>query len=62
MGVKGAWLEELPIILWTYRTTTRTPIGETPFNLTYGIEVVIPVEIGLTSPMMEFFDEHSNDD
>ena len=62
MGVKGAWPEELPIILWTYRTTARNPIGETPFNLTYGIEAVILVEIGLTSPKMEFFDEHSNDD
>ena len=61
VGVKGAWLEELPIILWTYRTTTRTPTGETPFNLTYGTEAVIPVEIGFLSPRIEFFYEHNND-
>ena len=38
VGAKGAWPEELPIILWAYRTTARTFTGETPFNLTYGIE------------------------
>ena len=41
--VKGAWPEELPNVLWAYRTTIRTPIGENPFRLTYGIEAVIPV-------------------
>ena len=29
--------------------TTRVPIGETPFRLTFGTEAVIPVEMGLTS-------------
>ena len=40
----------------------RTPMGETRFNLTYGTEAVIPVEVGLTSLMREFFDEQDNDD
>ena len=62
MVVKGVWPEELPSVLWAYRTTTRTSIGETPFNLTYGTEAVIPVEIGLTSLRKEFFNEQSNDD
>ena len=62
MGAKGAWPEELPSVLWAYRTTTRTLIGKTPFNLTYGTEAVIPVEIGLTSIRKEFFDEHNNND
>ena len=61
MGVKGVWPEELPSVLWAYRTTVRTPIRETPFNLTYSTEAVIPVEIGLTSLRKEFFDERSND-
>ena len=42
--------------------TTRTPTGETPFNLTYGTEAVIPVEVGLTSLKREFFDEQDNND
>ena len=42
--------------------TARTPTGETPSNLTYGIEAVIPVEVGLTSLRRESFDEQSNND
>ena len=37
-------------------------MGETPFNLTYGTEAVIPVEVGLTSLRREFFDEQSDND
>ena len=62
VGAKGAWPEELPNVLWAYRTTTRTPTGETPFNLTYGTEAVIPVEVGLTSLKREFFDKQDNND
>ena len=58
---KGAWPKEFPSVLWAYRTTARTPTGETPFNLTYGTEAVILVEIGLTSLRKEFFNEDSND-
>ena len=62
VGAKGAWPEELPNVLWAYRTMTRTPMGETPFNLTYGTEAVISVEVGLTSLRREFFDEQDNND
>uniref|UniRef100_A0A2N9F0N5 Integrase catalytic domain-containing protein n=1 Tax=Fagus sylvatica TaxID=28930 RepID=A0A2N9F0N5_FAGSY len=41
-GAKGLWVEELPSILWAYRTTVRVPTGETPFKLTFGTEAVIP--------------------
>ena len=59
---KGAWPEELPNILWEYKTTVKTPIGETPFSLTYGTKVVIPVEVGITSMRREVFHKGSNDD
>ena len=62
VGAKGAWPEKLPNVLWAYRTTTRTPTGETPFSLTYGAEAVIPVEVGLTSFRREFFDEQDSND
>ena len=62
MGAKGAWPEELLSILWAYRIITRTPTGETPFNLMYGTKAVIPVEVGLTSLRTEFVDEQNNDD
>ena len=40
-------MEELPGVLWAYRTTTRKPTDVSPFALTYGVEAVIPTEIGL---------------
>ena len=46
---KGAWLEELSNVLWAYRTTTKTLIGETPFKLTYNTKAVIPIEVRITS-------------
>ena len=61
-GAKGAWPKELPNVLWAFRTTTRTPIGETPFRLTYGTEAVIPVEVGIIDIRREFFQGGSNDD
>ena len=61
-GTKGIWPEELPSVLWAYRTTAKTPIGETPFRLTYGNEAVIPAEIGLTSYRVDNHDEGRNDE
>ena len=43
---KGRWVEELPHVLWTYRTTPRKSTGETPFSMTYEAEAVIPLENG----------------
>ena len=40
-------MEELPGVLWAYRTTARKPTGISSFALTYGMEAVIPTEIGL---------------
>ncbi|XP_030946028.1 uncharacterized protein LOC115970549 [Quercus lobata] len=59
---KGAWPEELPNVLWAYRTIARTPTGETPFRLTNGTEAVIPIEVGVTSIRREVFNEEGNDD
>ena len=59
---KGAWPEELPNVLWAYRTTARAPTGETPFRLTYGTEAVIPVEVGVASTRRTTFNEVENDD
>ena len=46
-SAKGKWEEELPEVLWAYRTTARKPTDISPFVLTYGMEAVIPTEIGL---------------
>ncbi|RVX14039.1 hypothetical protein CK203_011439 [Vitis vinifera] len=44
---KGKWVEELLGVLWAYRTTPGRPTGNTPFALAYGMDAVIPTEIGL---------------
>ncbi|GJY87176.1 reverse transcriptase domain-containing protein [Tanacetum coccineum] len=41
------WVEEISHVLWAHRTMIKSSNGETPFSLTYGTEVVIPVEIGM---------------
>lgn len=46
---KGLWVEELQGVLWAYRMTMRDPIGETPFALAFGLEAIIPVEVGIPS-------------
>nr|CAN73595.1 hypothetical protein VITISV_004697 [Vitis vinifera] len=46
---KGKWVEELPGVLWAYRTTPGRPTGNTPFALAYGMDAVIPTEIGLST-------------
>ena len=40
----------------------RTSTGETPFKMAFGIEAVIPVEIGVSSIRRAWYDEQSNDE
>ena len=60
-GAKGNWVEELPNILWAYRTAPRRSTGETPFSLTYGAEAVIPAEVNLCSARVSGFNTSQND-
>ena len=59
-GAKVIWPEELPSVLWSYRTTTITPTRETLFRLAYGSETVIPAEVRLTSYRVDNYDERRN--
>ena len=58
---KGEWVEELPHVLWTYRTTPRRSTGETPFSMIYGAEAVIPLETGFPTLRTSLFTPNSND-
>ena len=40
--------------------TTRVPIGETPFRLTFGTEAVVPVKVGLTSFRVKTCEDQKN--
>ena len=42
---KEKWVEELPHVLWTYRTIPCRSTRETLFSMTYGTKVVIPLRL-----------------
>ena len=59
---KGKWVEELPHVLWTYRTMPRRSTRETPFSMTYGAEAVIPLETGFPTSRTNSFILRDNDE
>jgi hypothetical protein len=46
----GCWVEELPSVLWSLRTTPNRSVGFTPFFLVYGAKVVLPTDIKFDAP------------
>uniref|UniRef100_A0A2N9EAF7 Uncharacterized protein n=1 Tax=Fagus sylvatica TaxID=28930 RepID=A0A2N9EAF7_FAGSY len=61
-AAKGKWVEELPSVLWTYRTTVRRSTNETPFALAFGVEAVIPLEIGMPTIRTTEFTVQTNEE
>ena len=55
-------MEELPSTLWTHRTTVRKSTGETPFALAFGVEAVIPLEVGMPTTRTTEFVVETNED
>ena len=51
------WIEELPAVLWSLRTTPNRSTGFTPFFLVYGAEAVIPADIEFDSPRKVLYTE-----
>jgi transposase InsO family protein len=46
----GAWVEELPSVLWSLRTTPNSSTGYTPFFLLFGAEAVLPTDVRYCAP------------
>ena len=61
-GAKEVWPDELPGVLWAYKTTVRTPTGDTPFNLAYGSEVVIPAEVHMANHRVITYQDKDNEE
>jgi len=39
------WDLKIHHVVWVYNTTYKTAIGYSPFRLTYGMEVLLPIEL-----------------
>jgi hypothetical protein len=48
--VAGAWVEELPSVLWSLRTTPNSSTGYTPFFLLFRAEAVLPTDVRYCAP------------
>ncbi|GJU56355.1 reverse transcriptase domain-containing protein [Tanacetum coccineum] len=56
------WIEEIPHVLWAYRTMIKSSNRDTLFSLTYGTEAVIPAEIRMPTYRTAVVDIVRNDD
>ena len=60
--MKGIWSDELPGVLWVYRTAVRTPTGETTFKLAYGSDAVIPAEVHMANHRVTMYQDKDNEE
>jgi transposase InsO family protein len=54
------WLQELPAVVWSLRTTSSRARGFTPFFLVYNAEVVLPMDLEYGSPRVRGYNEGTN--
>jgi transposase InsO family protein len=54
------WLQKLPMVMWSLRTTPSRATRFTPFFLVYGAEVVLPIDLEYGSPRVGGYDEGAN--
>jgi hypothetical protein len=53
----GCWVEELPSVLWSLRTTPNHSVVFTPFFLVYGAEAMLPTDIEFDVPRVVHYTE-----
>jgi transposase InsO family protein len=54
------WLHELPVVVWSLRTTPSRATRFTPFFLVYGAEAILPTDLEYGSPRVRGYDEGAN--
>jgi hypothetical protein len=57
-----AWVDELPSMLVSLRTTPNAATQEIHFFLVHGAEVVLPVEITHKAPRIATYDESTSNE
>nr|AAS75250.2 putative polyprotein [Oryza sativa Japonica Group] len=53
----GKWVDQLPSVLWSLRTTPSRATGQSPFFLVYGAEAMLPSEVEFESLRFRNFNE-----
>jgi len=61
-NAKGKWVDELIKVLWAYHCTPQSTTQEMPYNLTYGVDAMIPVEIEEPTLRKSLFDIHLDEE
>jgi len=61
-SAKGRWTEEIVEVLWAYRCTPHSATGETPYNLTYDTDAMLPIEVGEPTIWWELDNLKMNDE
>ena len=51
------WVVELPVVLWSLRTTPSRTIGYTLFFMVYGAEAILPTDLDYGAPRIRAYDE-----
>jgi hypothetical protein len=54
------WLQELPAVVWSLRTTPSRATGFTLFFLVHGAEAILPTDLEYGSPSVRSYDEGTN--
>jgi transposase InsO family protein len=55
------WLQELPAVLWSLRTTRSRATGYTPFFMVYGAEAILPTDLKYGAPRVKAYNDHGNE-
>jgi transposase InsO family protein len=54
------WMKELPLVVWSLRTTPSRATGFAPFFLVYGAEAILPTDLEYGSPRTRAYADQSN--
>ena len=51
------WVAELPVVLWSLRTTPSRATSYMPFFMVYGSKVILPTDLDYGAPRVRAYDE-----
>jgi hypothetical protein len=54
------WMKELPLVVWSLRTTPSRAMGFSLFFLVYGAEAILPTDLEYGSLRTRAYDDQSN--